>query len=235
MSLFFRTLAALVLLAAACAIGAAQQVPPTHSAGVEFFEKRVRPLLAANCYQCHASDKKRSGLALDSVAAMLAGGERGPALVPGQPEKSLLMRAINHGGEPKMPPKGKLTDQQIADLTARVQHGSAGFPKDNPWSVASPKNDFDLGERRKHWAYQPVKLSVASRGQERFLASVAADEQPSVWPHLEKAGPCRPRFPGRPPRLDPPRDVRLDRLAADASGGGRVPDRQIAGGFCQGG
>jgi hypothetical protein len=94
MSLFSRTLSALVLLAIATP-GLAQQ-RAADAAGIEFFEKRIRPLLVENCYGCHASAKKRSGLALDSVTGMVKGGERGPAIVPGHPEKSLLVNAVHH-------------------------------------------------------------------------------------------------------------------------------------------
>src|SRR5262249_47037690 len=67
------------------------------AAGVEFFEKEVRPLLAARCHECHGPAKVKGGLRLDSRAAALAGGRSGPAVVPGQPDESLLIDAINHG------------------------------------------------------------------------------------------------------------------------------------------
>src|SRR5262245_21560127 len=87
-------------------------------AGVEFFEKRVRPVLAENCYGCHGPRKKRAGLQLDSAGAILRGGDRGPAVVPGKPDDSLLIRAVRYNGELRMPPRGKLGERQIADLTA---------------------------------------------------------------------------------------------------------------------
>src|SRR5262249_42058861 len=66
-----------------------------------FFETKVRPVLADNCFRCHGEAKHKASLRADSLAALLAGGDRGPALVPGQPENSLLIKAINHDGDVK--------------------------------------------------------------------------------------------------------------------------------------
>ena len=62
--------------------------------GDEFFETRIRPLLVAQCYECHSEDSAESGLRVDSRAALLTGGERGPAIVPGKPDESLLISAV---------------------------------------------------------------------------------------------------------------------------------------------
>src|SRR5262245_1295532 len=93
-------------------------VPPAAAAdptraGIEFFEKHIRPVLTAKCYPCHstAADKVRGGLLLDSRDGLLKGGDNGPALVPGQPDQSRLIAAIRHVGDAKsMPPKEKLAD-----------------------------------------------------------------------------------------------------------------------------
>ena len=90
------------------------------------FRKRIRPLLAENCYQCHGPEKQRNGLRLDSRAAILTGGDRGPAIVAGEPGASRLIQAVRHSDEPRMPPKGKLSEAQIADLVAWVKMGAAG-------------------------------------------------------------------------------------------------------------
>jgi cytochrome c len=84
----------------------------------EFFETRIRPLLAQQCFVCH-TNSKMGGLRLDSIDDMLKGGEHGPAVVPGDPEKSLLIASVRHSGELKMP-KGaaRLMDAQIGDLTS---------------------------------------------------------------------------------------------------------------------
>src|SRR4051812_30760209 len=82
----------------------------------KFFEQNVRPLLAESCYACHGDKKQKGGLRLDSIEAILKGGESGPAVVPGKPEESLLVSAINYDG-PEMPPSGKLAPEKVADLT----------------------------------------------------------------------------------------------------------------------
>src|SRR5262245_21339303 len=74
----------------------------------EFFEAKVRPILAAHCQECHGTEKPKGGLRLDARDAMLKGGESGPVLVPGKPEESPLIEAIRYDGGVQMPPKGKL-------------------------------------------------------------------------------------------------------------------------------
>jgi mono/diheme cytochrome c family protein/cytochrome c553 len=116
--------------AAACCAGwwlslpaAAAADPPSAAAG-EFFEKSVRPVLATHCFECHGPKKHRGGLRLDSRAALLTGGDTGPAVVPGHPEQSLLIKALHYNDEPKMPPKGRLTPREIAALSAWVKQGA---------------------------------------------------------------------------------------------------------------
>src|SRR5258708_20928771 len=93
----------------------------------EFFETRIRPLLAEKCYKCHSltADKVKAGLLLDSRDGVLKVGETGPAIVPGDPDKSLLIKAIRYSDpDLQMPPKNKLTDEQIADLVSWVKMGA---------------------------------------------------------------------------------------------------------------
>ena len=89
----------------------------------KFFEQNVRPLLAQNCYSCHGEKKQKGGLRLDSIESILKGGESGPAVVPGKPEESLLVSAINYAG-PEMPPSGKLAPEKLAVLTAWISTGA---------------------------------------------------------------------------------------------------------------
>src|SRR5258708_5060536 len=90
----------------------------------EFFENRIRPVLAQQCFACH-TNSKMAGLRLDSREDILKGGKSGPALVPGEPDKSLLITAIRQTTEIKMPKGGaRLTDPQVADLTAWVKDGA---------------------------------------------------------------------------------------------------------------
>ena len=91
----------------------------TRVARDKFFEQSVRPLLAENCYSCHGDRKQKGGLRLDSLQAILKGGESGPAVVPAKPDQSLLVEAINYHGV-EMPPNGKLEPAKVAILTQWV-------------------------------------------------------------------------------------------------------------------
>jgi mono/diheme cytochrome c family protein len=105
----------------------AQTAAPTESNedNTQFFTQKVRPVLAQNCYKCH-TDEAKGGLRLDSHEAVLKGGDSGPAIVPGVPDKSLLIDAVEQNGDLKMPPKGaKLTDADIANLVEWVKRGGA--------------------------------------------------------------------------------------------------------------
>ena len=83
-------------------------------ADLEFYEKKIRPLFIKHCHECHGGGKTlEANLRLDSQQGWLTGGDRGPALVPGKPDKSLLIRAIRHAGDLEMPPNGKLPDATI--------------------------------------------------------------------------------------------------------------------------
>ncbi len=131
-----------------------QEKVPADPEGIEFFEKKIRPLLVEKCYECHAETSKRlkGGLRLDSKAATLKGGDTGPALVPGDPDKSLFLKAIRQkDDELKMPPKGRLSDEQIADVEAWIKRGA---PDPRTGAPAAAPN-IDKG--RLHWAYQLPK------------------------------------------------------------------------------
>src|SRR5215207_5014196 len=120
----------------------------------EFFEKQVRPLLLQHCLSCHGPDKQKAGLRLDSKAGWQTGGDSGPAIQPGKPDASLLIKAI-HGkdGLVQMPPKGQLTDREIAILTKWVQDGAI-----DPREGGQVKlGGTTVEEARKWWAFQPVK------------------------------------------------------------------------------
>src|SRR5262245_682409 len=109
-------------LASAAALGAAPPAAPGPEA-VDFFETKVRPVLAENCLSCHGPKRQRGGLRLDSRDTALRGGDAGLVVVPGEPEKSRLVRAVRHDGELKMPPKGKLGPGAVEALTAWVRLG----------------------------------------------------------------------------------------------------------------
>src|SRR5712692_9890997 len=113
------TFAATILLCACIA-----DAQPSHD-GNEFFEKKIRPLLASKCYACHGEKIASSGLRLDFKAGWERGGNRGTAIVPGDPDGSLLIRAISfRDPQLKMPPGGRLSAAEIADLTEWVRMGA---------------------------------------------------------------------------------------------------------------
>jgi mono/diheme cytochrome c family protein len=117
-----------------------------------FFERRVRPVLAQHCFSCHGPKKQMSDLRLDSRKALLEGGDRGAAVLPGDPEQSLLLRAVRQQGELKMPRKGKLSPQAIADLAAWIKMGLP-WPEDRVTNVAGANAGAAW---KQHWAFQPV-------------------------------------------------------------------------------
>ena len=138
----------LLLLAAVGAIGAAQDDQK------EFFEKKIRPLLATKCYSCHASSSL-GGLRLDSRAAVLKGGKSGPAIVEGNPDSSLLIRAVSHvDPKLKMPMAGdKLSNQEIADLGQWIKSGAVWPEAD----VVTRKGFHITDEQRAFWSFQPLR------------------------------------------------------------------------------
>src|SRR5262249_25381514 len=140
---------------------AAADVP---RAGVEFFEKKVRPVLAEHCYQCHSAGakKRRGGLSLDSRAGMLKGGDSGPVLVPGRPDKSRLVEAGGYRNvDRQRPPRARLPDAAVADLAAWVKMGAPWPAEDAPVRPVAGKDAFDLHKRKgEHWAWQPVRPQV---------------------------------------------------------------------------
>jgi hypothetical protein len=132
---------------------------PVDAAGVEFFEKKIRPVLLQHCYECHSAKSKnvKGGLLLDSREAAQKGGDSGAAVVPKNVAESLLISALRHDGF-EMPPKGKLPDSVIADFVKWVEMG-APDPRDR--QLVETSIDFD--EAGKHWAYQPITQPAAPK------------------------------------------------------------------------
>lgn len=127
------------------------------AADAEFFENRVRPVLVEHCQKCHGEKKQKGGLRLDSRTALFAGGDQGTALVPGQPDESLLIEAVRYTDEGlQMPPTRKLADSQIADLTEWVKRG-APWPGDVASASAKSPGEMVFTDAMKaHWAFQPL-------------------------------------------------------------------------------
>jgi cytochrome c553 len=121
--------------------------------GLAFFEKNVRPLFVERCLGCHAAvDHPAGGLRMDSRASLLLGGSRGPAIVAGKPEESLLVRAVRQTGSTlRMPPAGKLSDAEIATLAQWIAMGA-------PWPGNNAPEPAKAAE--KFWAFTPPKDAV---------------------------------------------------------------------------
>ena len=126
------------------------------SDGLHFFETKIRPILAQRCYECHSASAKKSqgGLQVDTKASFLAGGDSGPAIVPGKPQESLLIAAIGYDGDIQMPPDGKLPAAEIALLTTWVQR-AALLPDDT--ATAAVKKKIDYTTAGTFWSFQPVR------------------------------------------------------------------------------
>lgn len=125
---------------------------------LDFFENKVRPLLAGKCYKCHSSERKKpkGELAVDSRQGLLAGGESGPALVPGDAERSRLIEAVRYENpDLQMPPKKKLSEGEIATLVKWVEMG-APDPRTGKKAAAKGGKLDIAGRRKEHWAWKPV-------------------------------------------------------------------------------
>ncbi|MEI8019628.1 MAG: PSD1 and planctomycete cytochrome C domain-containing protein [Schlesneria sp.] len=126
---------------------------------VEFFEKKIRPLLIENCINCHSEENGGKGnLRVDDRNGLIEGGGRGPAIKPGKPEASLLIKAVRHKG-PSMPPNKQLTDEQIGDLEKWILDGAAWPATEVPDDLTKPKPEYD-DLKRNHWSWQPIKQVV---------------------------------------------------------------------------
>ncbi|MGQ0636567.1 MAG: PSD1 and planctomycete cytochrome C domain-containing protein [Planctomycetaceae bacterium] len=131
--------------------------PESDAEGVEFFEKQIRPILVEHCYRCHSqqAEKLKGDLLLDTRAGVRKGGDSGPALVPGDPEASLLITAVRQTQDDlRMPPDKKLSDSQIADLEAWIKRGAPQPPDAKP---GPGRLETAAATARNHWAFQPVK------------------------------------------------------------------------------
>ncbi|MBI5775368.1 MAG: DUF1553 domain-containing protein [Verrucomicrobia bacterium] len=147
----------LMALMIAVGFGFCFQACAGDAAGTEFFEAKIRPLLVEHCYECHSAESKKGvkgGLRLDSRDGVLQGGDTGPALVPGNPDASLLIRAVRYQDDKlQMPPKNKkLPAEQIAALEAWVKMGAP-----DPRSGEIQNSKFRIQNSKEHWAFQPIR------------------------------------------------------------------------------
>ncbi len=145
--------AALQLFRLDPSVSVAQSTEVGDAAQIEFFESRIRPLLATSCYDCH-TDSAKSGLRVDSREALLKGGNRGPVIVAGKPEESLLIKAVSHSMDSLKMPKGgaRLKDQEIADLSRWIRDGAV-WP-----ATAVAKSGYRIKpDHKTFWSFQPVR------------------------------------------------------------------------------
>ena len=145
--LYWRILSGLLggLLGGVLAVEDPAEVKPSEPEQIRFFENHVRPILFDHCLECHGDKKQWGGLRLDSREAALRGGDSGPAIVPGKPQESLLIRAIRHVDDLKMPKEGKLNEQEITKLEQWIHMGAPHSEK-----IGAAKRTRDPN----HWAFQ---------------------------------------------------------------------------------
>ncbi|QDU25566.1 Planctomycete cytochrome C [Anatilimnocola aggregata] len=191
---------------------------------LKFFEEKVRPVLAQNCYKCHGEEKQKGDLRLDLHQALLTGGESGPAIVAGKPEESLLIEAVKYESL-EMPPDGKLSESEIEILTQWVKIG-APWPKEHGGAGPGLRvvKDKITAADREYWAFQPVRRAALpdvasdtwSRGPiDRFLLARLQTEKLQPAPEAERTTLIR--------RLSfdltglPPTKQQIDEFLADRS------------------
>jgi mono/diheme cytochrome c family protein len=154
----------LLLLAASTA--RAQEKGPTPEQ-VQFFETKVRPVLVTQCVRCHGPEKQRGGLRLDSRAAALQGGDKGPAVVPGKPHESRLVAAVNYQGL-EMPPSKRLAKADVDTLTEWVRQGA-------PWpggGTTTRRDGFEVSDAdRAFWSFRPVARPNVPAVRDPFVAN----------------------------------------------------------------
>jgi hypothetical protein len=123
------------------------------------FELKIRPVLAGTCSKCHGGKKTSHGLRVDSREALLKGGETGPAIVPGEPDRSLLIQALRYSHpEFKMPPDRRLSNEVVADFAAWIKQGAV-WVKNSPTQPIT-EHGFSKHARNQHWAFQPIRKII---------------------------------------------------------------------------
>ncbi len=151
--------------------------------GIDFFEKNIRPVLVANCYQCHSASSKELGgeLRLDTREGMRKGGESGLVIVPGKPGESPIVKALRHEDGLEMPPKDKLPDSVAANFAKWIEMGAPDPRRPNVTTVGGKIN---ILEARKFWSFQPPKIQ--SPGAVKNAAWPASEIDKYVLAKLEE-------------------------------------------------
>lgn len=183
---------------------------------LEFFEKKVRPILAQHCYSCHSvnAEKLQAGLLVDSRASLLAGGDSGASIVPGKADESLLIEAVRYETY-EMPPSGKLPESDIHTLEKWVNMG-APWPEEDAPTASALKPEFDLQKRRlEHWCWQPVREPSVPEVEQRDWPQNEIDQ--FILSRLESEG--------LTPAVDAKRSALLRRLYFDLIGLPPTPEQ----------
>lgn len=156
------------------------------AADLDFFEKKVRPILIERCYECHSAEsgKTKGSLAVDSKASLLQGGDTGPGLIAGNPDKSLIIEAIRYKNrDMQMPPKSALPAAEIKVLEEWVQRGA---PDPRTQVTASGPKKIDLDKGRQHWAFRPISKAqppaAAGHPIDAFVSAKLAEKQMKLSP-----------------------------------------------------
>ena len=133
------------------------EAPSPTTAELEFFEKHVRPLLVAHCYECHSGTNVNGGLRLDRRSGLMKGGDSGAALIAKQPDKSRIIEAVRYQNrDMQMPPDGKLADSQIAVLEKWIARG-APHPAESETPADGPDpTGMTIEEGRQFWSFRPI-------------------------------------------------------------------------------
>jgi cytochrome c553 len=214
----------------------AQENPATPEA-IDFFEKKIRPVLVDRCVECHGPEEQSGGLRLDTVAAIRAGGDQGVPFKSADLEHSLLIKAVRYTDQNfQMPPTGKIPDAEIRLLEAWIQAGAA-MPAPTEHDSAVGKPTFSIRDRKDHWAYQlisrptPPSVNDASGVQSPIDLFLQANRQEknlrAVGPATKSTWLRRVSFDltGLPPAIDEIRQFDRDDRADAVD---RVIDRLLA-------
>jgi hypothetical protein len=204
-SRLIRSILVVALLSYVAAAGADEPAKPSPEA-IEFFEAKIRPILVENCYECHSSKAKdvKGGLLLDTREGALQGGDSGAAVVPGDPNRSLLIQAIRYSEDAyQMPPKGKLPAETIADFESWIENGAADPRDEKPVTEKE-----QTSPKETHWSFQPIHRAKSPPTMERS------------WPRdiIDSVAVARIEQHGLAPSPEADRRTLLRRLSYDLTG-----------------
>ena len=169
------------------AFATSQEERPLSAEGVQFFETKIRPVLVEQCYRCHSADGQavRGGLSVENKDALLAGGESGPAVVPGNLEESVLWNAINYQ-DYKMPPKNPLPKAVIEDFRKWIEMGAPDPRVSSGVVVHSKVTPEDISKGKEFWSFKAPVKSTPKPSEYSKWASTEIDRH--VAPSWDKHG-----------------------------------------------